>query len=73
MAVDAPPRVTAADARHPAMVADIRLPAAGVAMRRLAVTVVVDPPTVVAGAGDHMVAVAAADTGGDIAPDLFPA
>jgi hypothetical protein len=42
-------------------------------MRRLAVTVVVDPPTVVAGAGDRMVAVAAADTDGDIAPEFIPA
>jgi len=76
MAVDAQPRVTAADARHPAMVADVRLRAAGVAMRRPAVTVVVDPLTVAAdlmAAVDRTAVAVAADMGGDVALVFFPA
>jgi hypothetical protein len=65
MAADAQPLVTAAD---------VQLPATAGGIRRLAVTVAVDPPTV---AADRTAAVdrTAVDMGGDIdiALGLFPA
>jgi len=66
-------RVTVAHAQPRVMAADILLPATVAAMRRPAVTVVVDPPTVAA--AGRMVAVAAADMDVDIdiTPGLFPA
>lgn len=69
MVADARPRVMVAHVQPPVTAADAPLPATVAGILRLAVTVVVDPPTVAAEVGRMVVA--AAGMGGDITLGFF--